>query len=181
MPGKVEMSPEMTANVQKARFFLRTHVVAPFVVGSLLMIGIYKGIYQPQNATVAKLRQDNAQLEKKLKTIERINGAVESINGYSSLFPGQEEMGWWLNVLAELGKQYGISIKNISRKSREELGNYELVTVDVGVHCTYPQFIRFVRALGAGKRLIRVNSWELTRTDNGEVDGQLSLNTLAVK
>lgn len=174
-----EKNPESLDAVKQV--FL-SEKMAPVLVTLLFLLVGYFGIYRPYQGRIGSAQKQLADERKAAELVAGIEKSVERINAHAPLFPRKNEMGWWLNTLIDLGEKLEISINLISPRTVDELGEYDLLSIDIGLACRYPKLEKLLQSLEKMDRLIRVDALHLEKMREGKgIQGTLTVSTLALK
>ena len=179
----IAFQTEHLSSLKAIQEVFRQETVRYGLLGFVFFGVMMGGIQMPINHAMGQLRVHIEQQQKELDLVNHIQSRVQEIDKYSPLFPRKNEVGWWLNTLSDLGQHLGLRIETIHPRSVDELGDYELLSIDLGFHCSYTQLEQFLHALEKMDRLIRVDSVRLQRDSKGggSLQAALTVSTLALK
>ena len=142
-------------------------------IGVLICIGYYFGFYQDSSQELARLRAEEANLQRKLSEVRLIAGNIDAfemeIAGLEvklktalQQLPNEKQLEVLLTDISNLGKTAGVEIRSFQRQQEVLHDFYAEVPIAIQLDGEYHDIGKFFELLSKLKRIVTMGSLKVS-------------------
>jgi len=142
-------------------------------VGALICTGYYFGFYQDSSHELARLRAEEANLQRKLSEVRLIAGNIDAfeteIEGLEvklktalRQLPNEKQLEVLLTDISNLGKTAGVEILSFQRQQEVLHDFYAEVPISIQIDGEYHDIGKFFELLSKLKRIVTMGSLKMS-------------------
>ena len=143
------------------------------VIGVLICTGYYFGIYQDSSQELARLRGEEANLQRKLSEVRLIAGNIVALQAEIEeletklkkalrQLPNNKQLEILLTDISNLGKTAGVEIRSFQRQEEIFHDFYAEVPIAIQLDGEYHDIGKFFELLSGLKRIVNMGSLKIS-------------------